>query len=387
MILCYVIITRKIHNSGENFMYDYLIVGAGLTGAVFAHEAKQCGQSVIVIEKRNHIAGNIYTELHNNIHVHTYGPHIFHTNNKFIWDYFNNFSAFNRFTNSPVANFNGEIYSLPFNMHTFNKIWGVITPQEAKDKIEAQKIQANITNPQNLEEQAISLVGIDIYEKLIKGYTEKQWGRPCRELPAFIIKRLPVRFTYDNNYYNSLYQGIPLEGYTAIIEKLLDGIEVITNCDFFANRAEFMAKAKNILFTGQIDEFFDFSLGNLEYRTLNFETEFLSDTDNFQGNAVINYTDSKTKFTRIIEHKHFMPGTESTGTIITREFPSEWHSGDEPYYPVNNSRNNKIYQEYKSMAETKFPNVIFAGRLGEYKYYDMDAAALRAFELVKNYIL
>ena len=363
-------------------MYDYLVVGAGLTGAIFAHEAHRRGKSVLVIDKRTHIAGNIYTEDISGIQVHTYGPHIFHTNNKRVWDYMNQFTGFNRFTNTPIANYHGEIYSLPFSMFTFNKMWGVITPEEAREKIESQRQEAGITEPRNLEEQAVSLVGRDIYERLIKGYTEKQWGRPCNELPAFIIKRLPVRFTYDNNYYNALYQGIPIDGYTALIAKMLEGIDVRLGCDFFAGRAELEAAAENIVFTGQIDAFFGHELGTLEYRTLRFETETLSGTGNFQGNAIVNYTDRETPFTRCIEHKHFYPGLETADTVITHEYPSEWKAGDEPYYPVNNSRNNSLYEAYKELARSKCPNVIFAGRLGEYKYYDMDIAVKRALDIV-----
>ncbi|MBQ7154428.1 MAG: UDP-galactopyranose mutase [Synergistaceae bacterium] len=369
-------------------MYDYLIVGAGLTGAIFAREAKIHGKSVLVTDKRPHIAGNIYTENISGISVHTYGPHIFHTNNHRVWQYINQFTSFNRFTNSPIANYYGEIYSLPFSMYTFNKMWGVITPEEARAKIEAQKREAGISSPKNLEEQAISLVGRDIYECLIKGYTEKQWGRPCSELPAFIIKRLPVRFTWDNNYFNALYQGIPNGGYTKIIERMLEGIDVRTNCDFFAHRAELESTAKHIVFTGQIDAYFGHELGNLEYRTLRFETEILSGTNNFQGNAIVNYTDRETPFTRCIEHKHFYPGLETEATVITHEYPSEWRPGDEPYYPVNNDKNNRLYESYREMARAKCPDVIFAGRLGEYKYYDMDAAVLRVLELLEeNHIL
>lgn len=362
-------------------MYDYLIVGSGLTGAIFAHEARRHGNSVLVIDKRPHIAGNIYTQNIAGIHVHTYGPHIFHTNNHRVWQFVNQFTAFNNFTNRPIANYMGEIYSLPFSMYTFNKIWGVITPDEARAKIDSQRREAGITSPRNLEEQAISLVGRDIYERLIKGYTEKQWGRSCSELPAFIIKRLPVRFTWDNNYYNALYQGIPIDGYTAIIERMLDGIDVRTECDFFADRSELEGLAKKVVFTGQIDAYFGHELGNLEYRTLRFETEILADTANFQGNAIVNYTDRETPFTRCIEHKHFCPEVESESTVITREYSSEWRAGDEPYYPVNDERNNRLYESYQEMAKAKSPDVIFAGRLGEYKYYDMDAAVLRALEL------
>ena len=365
-------------------MYDYLIVGAGLTGAIIAHEAHKRGKSVLVIDKRNHIAGNIFTENINSIHVHTYGPHIFHTNDRSVWQYVNHFTEFNRFTNSPVANFHGEIYSLPFSMYTFNKMWGVVTPDEARKKIEAQKREAGITEPRNLEEQAISLVGRDIYERLIKGYTEKQWGRPCSELPAFIIKRLPVRYTYDNNYYNALFQGVPTEGYTEIVRRMLEGVEVKLNCDYFADRSGLESLAGKIIFTGQIDAYFDYSLGILEYRTLRFETEILTDTDNFQGNAVVNYTDIETPFTRCIEHKHFYPGLDVRGTVITREYSSEWTDGSEPYYPVNNEKNNTLYEHYKALAREKCPDVIFAGRLGEYKYYDMDAAVKRALEITSQ---
>ena len=365
-------------------MYDYLIVGAGLTGAIFAHEARRRGKSVIVIDKRNHIGGNIYSESIAGIHVHTYGPHIFHTNNQQVWDYMNQFTRFNRFTNTPVANYHGEMYSLPFNMFTFNKMWGVVTPEQARAKIEAQRKEAGITSPGNLEEQAISLVGRDIYERLIKGYTEKQWGRPCSELPAFIIKRLPVRFTYDNNYFNALYQGIPVDGYTAIIAKMLDGVDVRLGCDFMADRSELSALAGNIVFTGQIDAYFGHELGTLEYRTLRFETETITGMSNFQGSAIVNYTDSDTPFTRIIEHKHFYPGLETEDTVITHEYPSEWKAGDEPYYPVNNDRNNTLYEAYRELAREKCPNVVFAGRLGEYKYYDMDVAVARALELVSG---
>lgn len=365
-------------------MYDYLIVGAGLTGAIIAHDLHKRGKSVLVIDKRNHIAGNIYTENINGIHVHTYGGHIFHTNDRSVWQYVNSFTEFNRFTNSPVANFHGEIYSLPFSMYTFNKMWGVITPDEARAKIEEQKREAGITEPRNLEEQAISLVGRDIYERLIKGYTEKQWGRPCSELPAFIIKRLPVRYTYDNNYYNALFQGVPTEGYTEIVRRMLEGVDVRLNCDYFSDRSGLESLAGKIIFTGQIDAYFDYSLGVLEYRTLRFETEILTDTDNFQGNAAVNYTDKETPYTRCIEHKHFYPGLETKGTVITREYSSEWTDGSEPYYPVNNERNNTLCEKYKALAREKCPDVIFAGRLGEYKYYDMDAAVSRALEIASQ---
>lgn len=365
-------------------MYDYLVVGAGLTGAIFAHEARKRGKSVLVIDKRNHVGGNIYTENINGIHVHIYGAHIFHTNHKFIWEYMNSFTEFNRFTNSPVANYHGEIYSLPFSMYTFNKIWGVVTPQEARAKIEEQRREAGITEPRNLEEQAISLVGRDIYERLIKGYTEKQWGRPCSELPAFIIRRLPVRFKYDNNYFNALYQGIPVDGYTAIIAKMLGGVDVKLNVDFLGDRSELERLARRIVFTGQIDSWFGYELGTLEYRSLRFETELLSGTSNFQGNAIVNYTDRETPFTRCIEHKHFYPGLETDATVITHEYPSEWKAGDEPYYPVNNDRNTALYESYKALAQKRCPDVIFVGRLGEYKYYDMDNAVMRVLEIVSE---
>ena len=349
--------------------YDYLIVGAGLYGAVFAHEATKCGKRCLVIEKRDHIAGNIYTYECEGINVHNYGAHIFHTNNKDVWDYVNQFAVFNRYTNSPVANYNGEIYNLPFNMNTFNKMWGVITPQEAAEKIEQQRKEAGITEPKNLEEQAISLVGTDIYEKLIKGYTAKQWGRDCKELPAFIIKRLPVRFTYDNNYFNALYQGIPVGGYTKMVENMLRGIEVQLNTDYLAEKEKFDAIADKVIYTGPVDAYFDYKLGTLQYRSVRFETELL-DMENYQGNAVVNYTDYETPYTRIIEHKHFEFGTQPK-TVISREYSAEWQQGDEPYYPVNNDQNNGLYAQYKELAD-KEENVIFGGRLGEYKYYDMD---------------
>ena len=349
--------------------YDYLIVGAGLYGAVFAHEATKRGKRCLVIEKRDHIAGNIYTYECEGINVHNYGAHIFHTNNKDVWDYVNQFAIFNRYTNSPVANYNGEIYNLPFNMNTFNKMWGVITPQEAAEKIEQQRKEAGITEPKNLEEQAISLVGTDIYEKLIKGYTAKQWGRDCKDLPAFIIKRLPVRFTYDNNYFNALYQGIPVGGYTKMVENMLRGIEVQLNTDYLADKEKFDAIADKVIYTGPVDAYFDYKLGTLQYRSVRFETELL-DMENYQGNAVVNYTDYETPYTRIIEHKHFEFGTQPK-TVISREYSAEWQQGDEPYYPVNNDQNNGLYAQYKELAD-KEENVIFGGRLGEYKYYDMD---------------
>ena len=361
--------------------YDYLVVGAGLYGAVFAHEAKEKGKNVLVIDKRDHIAGNVYTEVIEGINVHKYGAHIFHTNNKKVWEYITQFAEFNRFTNSPVANYKGELYSLPFNMYTFNKMWGVVTPQEAAEKIEEQRKAAGITEPKNLEEQAISLVGTDIYEKLVKGYTEKQWGRPCNELPAFIIKRLPVRLTFDNNYFNALYQGIPMGGYTKMVENLLDGIEVRLGEDYLKKKAEYDALAERIVYTGAIDAYFDYKLGALEYRSVRFENEVL-DMPNFQGNAAVNYTDAETPWTRIIEHKWFEFG-EQPKTVISREYSSEWKVGDEPYYPVNDEKNGKLYAEYKKLAEAE-NNVIFGGRLGEYKYYDMDAVIASALEMCEK---
>ena len=378
--------------------YDYLCVGAGLFGAVVAHELTKKGKKVLVIDKRDHIAGNVYTEDVDGINVHKYGAHIFHTNNKKVWEYVQQFAEFNRYTNSPVANYKGELYSLPFNMYTFNKMWGVITPDEAKAKIEEQKKEALSEMaekrgvsleefvPENLEEQAISLVVTDIYEKLIKGYTKKQWGRECTELPSFIIKRLPVRLTFDNNYFNAKYQGIPMGGYTAMVEKMLEGIEVKLGVDYFENKDELNALAEKIIYTGPIDAYFDYKLGRLEYRTVRFDTEKL-DCSNFQGNAVVNYTDSDTPFTRIIEHKWFEFGKnkdqeEIPTTVISREYSKEWEEGDEPYYPVNDDKNNKLYLSYKELAE-KEENVVFGGRLGEYKYFDMDTvieSALTAAE-------
>lgn len=359
-------------------MYDYLVVGAGLYGSVFAQQAKMAGKKVLVIDKRSNIAGNIYTEEIEGINVHKYGAHIFHTNNKIVWDYVNQFAEFNRFTNSPIANYKGELYSLPFNMYTFNKMWGVNTPEEAAVKIEEQKKNAGIVEPKNLEEQAISLVGIDIYEKLIKGYTEKQWGRPCNKLPAFIIKRLPVRFTFDNNYFNALYQGIPIGGYTKMVENMLNGIEVKLGVDYLVNKKEFDSLAKKVVYTGPIDAYFDYKLGYLEYRSVRFETEIV-DKPNFQGNAAVNYTDSETPWTRIIEHKWFEFGTQPK-TVISKEFSSEWKHGDEPYYPVNDEKNSELYENYKNLSKC-VKNVVFGGRLGEYKYYDMDAVIASAFEL------
>ena len=368
-------------------MYDYLIVGAGLFGAVFARQATDAGKKVLVIDKRPNIAGNVYTEDIEKIHVHKYGAHIFHTNNKEVWEYVTKFAEFNRFTNSPVANYKGELYSLPFNMYTFNKMWNVVTPQEAAAKIEEQRKEAGITEPQNLEEQAISLVGKDIYEKLIKGYTEKQWGRDCKDLPSFIIKRLPVRLTFDNNYFNALYQGIPVGGYTKMVANMLDGIEVRLNTDYLENKDELDKLAEKVVYTGAIDAYFDYKLGALEYRSVRFDTEVL-DTPNFQGNAAVNYTDRETPWTRIIEHKWFEFGKDDEGndipkTVISREYSSEWKVGDEPYYPVNDEKNGKLYQEYKKLAEDE-KNVIFGGRLGEYKYYDMDAVIASALDLCEK---
>lgn len=367
--------------------YDYLIVGAGLYGAVFAREAVNAGKKVLVVERRPHIAGNVYTEKIEGIHVHKYGAHIFHTNNREVWDYVTRYAEFNRFTNSPVANYHGELYSLPFNMYTFNKMWGVVTPEEAAEKIEEQRQAAGIGEPQNLEEQAISLVGKDIYEKLVKGYTEKQWGRSCRELPAFIIKRLPVRLTFDNNYFNALYQGIPIGGYTRMLENMLDGIEVRLNTDYLEQKTELDSLAEKVIYTGAIDAYFGYQLGALEYRSVRFETEVL-DQPNFQGNAAVNYTDRETSWTRIIEHKWFEFGKDDSGndlpkTVISREYSSEWNPGDEPYYPVNDEKNSALYLKYRKLAEQE-TNVIFGGRLGEYKYYDMDAVIASALEMVKK---
>lgn len=370
--------------------YDYLIIGSGLYGATFAREMAEQGKSVLVIDKRDNVAGNVYTKRVDGINVHIYGAHIFHTNSEAVWNYVNRFATFNRFTNSPVANYKGELYSLPFNMYTFNKMWGVVTPEEAAAKIDEQRKEAGITEPKNLEEQAISLVGTDIYEKLIKGYTQKQWGRPCNELPAFIIKRLPVRLTFDNNYFNALYQGIPVGGYTKMVANMLDGIEVRLGIDYLEHKEELDALADKVIYTGPIDAYFNYKLGNLEYRSVRFETEVL-DKPNFQGNAAVNYTDAETPWTRIIEHKWFEFGKDENGndlpkTVISREYSSEWKPGDEPYYPVNDERNSLLYAQYKELAD-KEEKVVFGGRLGEYKYYDMDqviAAALdKAKELLK----
>ena len=367
-----------------NKKYDYLVVGAGLYGAVFAHEAKAAGKSVLVIDRRPNIAGNVYTEETEGINVHKYGAHIFHTNNKKVWNYVTKFADFNRFINSPVANYKGELYSLPFNMYTFNKMWGVVTPEEAEAKIRQQREEAGITDPKNLEEQAISLVGRDIFEKLVKGYTEKQWGRDCKDLPAFIIKRLPVRFTFDNNYFNALYQGIPTGGYTKMVANILEGIEVILNQDYLDRKEEYDAMADKVIYTGPVDAYFGYREGYLEYRSVRFETEVL-DQPNFQGNAAVNYTDRETPWTRIIEHKWFEFGKDASGndlpkTVISREFSSEWKPGDEPYYPVNDEKNSELYNKYKELAARE-ENVIFGGRLGEYKYYDMDAVIASALEM------
>ena len=363
-------------------MYDYLIIGSGLYGPIFAREATNKGYKCLVIDKRDNVGGNIYTEKVEGINVHKYGAHIFHTNNQKVWDYITKFATFNRFTNSPVANYKGELYSLPFNMYTFNKMWGVVTPEEAATKIEEQRKEIT-GEPQNLEEQAISLVGRDIYEKLIKGYTEKQWGRDCKDLPAFIIKRLPVRLTFDNNYFNALYQGIPVGGYTKMVENILDGIEVRLGEDYLENREMWDGMAKKVVYTGPIDAYFDYCLGYLEYRSVRFENELL-DKPNFQGNAAVNYTDRETPWTRIIEHKWFEFGKDENGkelekTVISREFSSEWKPGDEPYYPVNDEKNGALYKKYKELAD-KEENVIFGGRLGEYKYYDMDAVIASVLE-------
>lgn len=363
--------------------YDFLIVGAGLYGSVMARELTDVGKKVLVIDKRPHIAGNVYTEEIEKIQVHKYGAHIFHTNNKKVWEYVNQFAEFNRFTNSPVANYKGELYSLPFNMYTFNKMWGVVTPDEAKEKIEEQRKAAGIEEPKTLEEQAISLVGKDIYEKLIKGYTEKQWGRPCDELPAFIIKRLPVRLTFDNNYFNALYQGIPVGGYTKMVYNMLRGIEVRLSVDYLENRDELNDSADKVIYTGPIDAYYDYKLGTLQYRSVRFETEVL-DIPNYQGNAAVNYTDREIPWTRIIEHKWFEFGKDVEGndipkTVISREYSSEWKPGDEPYYPVNDEKNNNLYEKYHDLAETE-KKVIFGGRLGEYKYYDMDAVIAAALD-------
>lgn len=380
------IIIISICNREKTMKYNYIVVGSGLYGAIFAHEAKAKGKSVLVVDKRPNIAGNVYTEKQEGINVHMYGAHIFHTNDKRVWNYITQFAEFNRFTNSPVANYKGELYSMPFNMYTFNKMWGVVTPEEAAAKIEEQKKEIT-GEPKNLEEQAISLVGRDIYEKLVKGYTEKQWGRDCKELPAFIIKRLPVRLTFDNNYFNALYQGIPIGGYTKMVENILDGIEVRLNTDYLEHKAELDALADKVVYTGPIDAYFGFKLGTLEYRSVRFENETL-DIPNFQGNAAVNYTDRETPWTRIIEHKWFEFGKDEDGnnlpkTIISREYSSEWKAGDEPYYPVNDEKNGKLYAKYKELAD-KENGVIFGGRLGEYKYYDMDTTIASVLDMCEK---
>ena len=380
------IIIISLCNKEKTMKYDYIVVGSGLYGAIFAHEAKAKGKSVLVVDKRPNIAGNVYTENQEGINVHMYGAHIFHTNDKRVWNYITQFAEFNRFTNSPVANYKGELYSMPFNMYTFNKMWGVVTPEEAAAKIDEQKKEIT-GEPKNLEEQAISLVGRDIYEKLVKGYTEKQWGRDCKELPAFIIKRLPVRLTFDNNYFNALYQGIPIGGYTKMVENLLDGIEVRLNTDYLEHKAELDALADKVVYTGPIDAYFGFKLGTLEYRSVRFENETL-DIPNFQGNAAVNYTDRETPWTRIIEHKWFEFGKDEDGndlpkTIISREYSSEWKAGDEPYYPVNDEKNGQLYAKYKELAD-KETGVIFGGRLGEYKYYDMDTTIASVLDMCEK---
>lgn len=357
--------------------YDYLIVGAGLYGAVFAHEAKQAGRRCLVVERRAHVAGNVYTEEVQGIQVHRYGAHIFHTNRENVWQYVNRFAHFNRYTNSPLANYKGELYNLPFNMNTFYRLWGVTTPAQAVEKIAQQRAAAGIATPQNLEQQAISLVGTDIYEKLVKGYTEKQWGRPCRELPAFIIRRLPVRFTFDNNYFNAVHQGIPIGGYTAMVQNMLEGTDVRLNTDYLAHKAQLDALASRVVYTGPIDAYFGYCYGPLEYRSVRFETQVL-DMPNYQGNAVINYTDAETPYTRVIEHKHFEFGTQPQ-TVISREYSTEWRPGQEPYYPVNDEKNNALYARYAALAQQE-PHVIFGGRLGEYRYYDMDAVVESALQ-------
>ena len=361
--------------------YDVLIVGAGLYGAAAAQRLHERGKRVLVLEKRPQVGGNVYTEEIEGIQVHKYGAHIFHTNDKAVWDYVNRFAEFNRYTNSPVANYHGELYSLPFNMYTFNRMWGVVTPREAEAKIAEQRAAAGIAEPKNLEEQAISLVGTDIYEKLVKGYTEKQWGRPCAELPAFIIRRLPVRFTYDNNYFNARYQGIPIGGYTAMVEKMLEGIEVKLGVDYLAEKSAWDRMAKTVVYTGPIDRYFAYRFGPLQYRSIRFETEVL-DTPNYQGNAVVNYTDRETPYTRVIEHKHFEFGTQPK-TVVSREYSSEWQPGDEPYYPVNDEKNNAHYEQYRALANLEL-NVWFGGRLGEYKYYDMDAVIAAALDTAEK---
>ena len=362
--------------------YDYLIVGSGLFGAVFAYEAKKRGKECLVIERRDHIAGNIYCENVHGINVHKYGAHIFHTSNRAVWDYINQFAEFNNYINSPVAIYKDELYNLPFNMNTFSKMWGIKTPAEAQAIIEKQKAEYNITEPKNLEEQALSLIGKDVYEKLIKGYTEKQWGRSCTELPAFIIKRLPVRYTYDNNYFNDRWQGIPIGGYTKIIEKMLEGIDVLTSTSFEDYKAAHDISDMRIVYTGNIDEYFGYKYGALQYRTVRFETEYMPDVDNYQGNAVVNYTEREVPYTRVIEHRHFEK-CDAKGTVVSKEFSSEWSVGIEPYYPINNDENNALYQRYEQLASQE-KNVIFGGRLGKYKYYDMDKVIEAALQAVSE---
>lgn len=375
-----------LRKENKKVKYDYLVVGAGLYGAVFAHEAKKAGKKVLVIDRRPHVGGNVYTKKIEGINVHVYGAHIFHTNNKEIWEYITQFTEFNRFTNSPIANYHGEIYSLPFNMYTFNKMWGITSPEDAKAKIDEQKKEI-VGEPKNLEEQAISLVGRDIFEKLVKGYTEKQWGRPCSQLPAFIIKRLPVRYSFDNNYFDALYQGVPIGGYTKLIENLLNGVEIRLNVDYLLHREEFNQMANRIIYTGAIDAFFDYQLGTLEYRSVRFDMETL-DKPNFQGNAAVNYVDAETPWTRIIEHKWFEFGKDSQGnelpkTVISREYSVEWRKGDEPYYPINDSKNSQLYSAYRGLANRE-EKIVFGGRLGEYKYYDMDAVIGASLEMSKR---
>lgn len=372
---------RPAQRKGSPMHYDYLVVGAGLYGAAFAQQMKQRGRTVLVIDRRPHVGGNVYTEEVEGIQVHRYGAHIFHTNDRRVWEYVNQFAEFNRYTNSPVANYHGELYSLPFNMYTFNRMWGVVTPQQAMAEVERQRREAGITEPRNLEEQAISLVGTDIYEKLVKGYTEKQWGRPCDQLPASIIKRLPVRFTFDNNYFNARYQGIPIGGYTALVERMLEGIPVELNADYLADRDRWNALANRVVYTGPIDAYFDFRFGPLSYRSVRFETEVL-DTDNYQGNAVVNYTDRETPYTRVIEHKWFDFAGQPR-TVISREYSSEWQPGGEPYYPVNDEKNTALYQSYRALAQEE-PHVLFGGRLGEYRYYDMDTVLAAALDAAEN---
>ena len=369
----------------EIMKYDYVIVGSGLFGAVFAYEMTKKGKKCLVLERRGHIGGNVYCEEIHGIHTHKYGAHIFHTSNKKIWEYVGQFCEFNNYVNTPIANYKGELYNMPFNMNTFTKLWSdVITPEDARQKIEMQKEELHGKTPENLEEQAISLVGRDIYEKLVKGYTEKQWGKDCKNLPAFIIKRLPVRFTFNNNYFTDRYQGIPIGGYNVIIEKMLEKSEVLLNTDYLENKDYYDSLGKKVLYTGMIDEYFDYSLGSLEYRSLKFETEYLEDTNNYQGNAVMNYTDRETPFTRVIEHKHF-EFQECSGTVVTREYPSDWCPGMEAYYPVNDEKNNILYQKYQEQGK-KEKNVIFGGRLGMYKYFDMDKIIEEALKLVDQEI-